>query len=90
MASATCFECAARAVVKSIEPGGGDLLNLVIEVTGEGRKDKAAKVAAARTLWVPAVNNHGGFGRWEFVEVTDPWDAVGVIRGAVVEAMARV
>ena len=67
----------------------GDL-NLIIEVTGQGRKDKAAKVAAARTLWVPAVNNHGGFGRWAIVEVTDPWDAVGVIRGAVAEAMAGV
>jgi type III restriction enzyme len=21
------------------------------------------------------VNNHGGFGRWAFVEVRDPWDA---------------
>ena len=64
----------------------GDL-NLVIEVTGEGRKDKAAKVGAARTLWVPAVNN-GGFGRWAFVEVTDPWDARQTIRGAVAEVMA--
>ena len=50
-------------------------LNLIVEVSGEGRKDKAAKVATAQTLWVPAINNHGGFGRWGFVEVTDPWDA---------------
>ncbi|MEO8679316.1 MAG: hypothetical protein ABI665_09740 [Vicinamibacterales bacterium] len=55
-------------------------LNLIVEVTGEGRKDKAAKVAAAKTLWVPAINNHGGFGRWAFVEVTDPWDAKGAIK----------
>jgi len=67
-----------------------DLLNLIVEVTGEGRKDKAARVAAARTLWIPAVNNHGGFGRWAFVEVTDPYDAIGVIRAAVREAMAAV
>ena len=60
-----------------------DRLNLIIEVSGEGRKDKAAKVAAARTLWVPAINHHGGFGRWAFVEVTDPWDAVGTLRAAV-------
>ena len=60
----------------------GDL-NLVIEVSGEARKDKAAKVSTARTLWVPAVNNHGGFGRWAFVEVTDPWDAQQAIRAAV-------
>jgi type III restriction enzyme len=42
----------------------------------EQKKDKAgAKVATARTLWVPAVNSHGGFGRWAFLEVIDPWAA---------------
>ena len=55
--------------------GADDLLNLIVEVTGEKKKDKEAKVATARDLWVPAVNNHGGFGRWAFIEVTDPWDA---------------
>lgn len=60
-----------------------DDLNLMVEVTGEARKDKAAKVTTARTLWVPAVNNHGGFGRWAFVEVTDPWDAQRTIRAAM-------
>ena len=64
----------------------GDL-NLIVEVTGEARKDKAAKVTTARTLWVPAVNNHGGFGRWAFVEVTDPWDAQRTIRGAIESAV---
>lgn len=57
-----------------------DLLNLLIEVTGEKKKDKAAKVTTARTLWVPAVNNHAGFGRWDFIEITDPWDAQNLIR----------
>ena len=60
--------------------GPDDLLSLIVEVSGEARKDKAAKAAAARTLWVPAVNNHGGFGRWGFIEITDPWDAKGTIR----------
>ncbi len=55
--------------------GPDDLLNLIVEVTGEKKKDNAAKVATARNLWVPAVNNHGGFGRWAFAEVDDPWDA---------------
>jgi type III restriction enzyme len=64
----------------------GDL-NLIIEVTGEARKDKAAKVTTARTLWVPAVNNHGGFGRWAFVEVTDPWDAQRTIRSTLALAV---
>ena len=65
-------------------------LNLIIEVSGEARKDKAAKVSTARTLWVPAVNNHGGFGRWAFVEVTDPWDAQATIRAAVEAACVAV
>jgi type III restriction enzyme len=60
--------------------GSDDLLNLLVEVTGEKKKDKAAKVTTARTLWVPAVNNHGGFGRWEFIEIADPWDAENTIR----------
>ena len=67
-----------------------DLLNVIVEVTGEARKDKAAKVTTARTLWVPAVNSHGGFGRWAFVEVTDPWDAQRTIRAAVLAAGAAV
>jgi len=53
-------------------PGGE--WNLILEVTGEKRPDKEAKTATARTLWVPAVNNHGGFGRWAFYETRDPWD----------------
>lgn len=55
-------------------------LNLIIEVSGEARKDKAVKVATARNLWVPAVNNHGGFGRWAFLEINDPWNAQHLIR----------
>jgi type III restriction enzyme len=61
-------------------------LTLILEVSGEARKDKAAKTSTARTLWVPAVNNHGGFRRWAFVEVTDPWDCQGVIRAAIAAA----
>jgi len=60
--------------------GRDDLLNVIIEVTGERDKDKAAKAATARNLWVPAVNNHGGFGRWAFLEISDPWDGKALIR----------
>lgn len=55
--------------------GQDDPLHLILEVTGEMKKDKEAKTATAQTLWVPAVNNHGGFGRWAFIEITDPWNA---------------
>jgi type III restriction enzyme len=63
--------------------GSGDLLNLIVEVTGEKKKDKAAKVRTARASWVSAINNHEGYGRWAFLEVADPWDAQSLIRGFV-------
>ena len=59
---------------------GCETLNLIIEVTGEHKNDKVSKVSTAKTLWVPAINNHGGFGRWVFLEITDPWNAKGGIR----------
>jgi len=49
-----------------------DLLNLIIEVSGEQRGDKDAKVATVESLWVPAVNNCGRIGRWAFVQVREP------------------
>ena len=74
-----------------VEDGHGreDLLNLLLEVTGEKKKDKAAKVATARALWVPAVNHHGGYGRWAFLEVSDPWDAASLIRGFLQELKSQ-
>jgi type III restriction enzyme len=63
--------------------GSDDLLNLIIEVSGEPHPEKPAKVATARTLWVPAVNNAGVYGRWDFLEISDPWDAPNTIRAHV-------
>jgi type III restriction enzyme len=60
-----------------------DPLNLIVEVSGASQRDKEAKVATAQTLWVPSVNNHGGLGRWDFIEITDPWDAANSIRAHV-------
>jgi type III restriction enzyme len=68
----------------------GDLLNLIVEVTGEKKKEKASKVAAARNLWVPAINNHGEFGRWAFIEISDPWDAKNTIRAFLVAGSSGV
>jgi type III restriction enzyme len=65
--------------------GPDDLLTLVLEVTGEVKKEKQAKVATAEHLWTEAVNNWGGLGRWAFLEVTDPWDAEHLIRSKYLE-----
>jgi type III restriction enzyme len=62
-----------------IQDGRSDPLNVLIEVTGQRKKDKVAKVDAARTYWVPAVNNLGEFGRWGFAEITDPWEAADLL-----------
>ncbi len=46
---------------------------LVVEVSG-GQKSPgptAVKAHTARDQWCAAVNNHGGFGRWGFIEITD-------------------
>jgi type III restriction enzyme len=69
--------------------GSSDLLNLIVEVTGEKKKDKAAKVVTARSLWVPAINNHGGFGRWAFLEIADPWNAMNLVREFLRAAPAK-
>jgi type III restriction enzyme len=72
-----------------INAGKTDPLNLIIEVTGEKKKEKAAKVDTARTLWVPAVNNHGGFGRWAFLEIADPWDSKNLIKAFIKELVTK-
>jgi type III restriction enzyme len=68
--------------------GTPDLLSLLIEVSGAARRDKEHKVSTTTSLWVPAVNNHGGFGRWKFIEVTDPWEAAGMIEAVVNDVAA--
>jgi type III restriction enzyme len=72
--------------IARIDDGNGpnDLLNLIIEVTGAKDSDKEQKVSTAKTLWVPAVNNDGRWGRWAFVEIGDPWDAVRAILACLV------
>lgn len=58
-----------------------DLLNLVVEVSGRPNdQEKQAKTGTARSLWIPAVNNEGTFGRWAFLENLDPWNAQTDIR----------
>ena len=76
-------------IVRMRAPGGSAVVNVIVEVSGQQLKDKDAKTSTARTLWVPAVNNHGAFGAWAFVEITDPWNAQAEIRaGARVAATA--
>ena len=61
-------------------PRPEDLLNLVVEISGQELKQKEAKVETARKMWVPAVNTEGSFGRWAFLEIDNPWNAKTAMR----------
>jgi hypothetical protein len=61
------------------------LLNPILESTGQKKKDKEAKVTTAQTLWIPAMNDHGEFGRWAFLEISDPWEAQAEIRERILK-----
>ena len=47
-----------------------------------GSPDKNSWVNPADGMLLPAYND-GRFGRWAFLEVTDPWDAANLMRAAV-------
>ena len=59
---------------------GADLLNLVVEISGQELKQREAKAETARKLWTPARNAERVFGRWAFLEIVDPWNAKTAIR----------
>lgn len=69
--------------------GPDDLLHVLVEVSGQRDEAKVDKSATARDFWVPAVNAHGGFGRWAFAEVTDPFDVHHTIRAVAGEGTRR-
>jgi type III restriction enzyme len=41
------------------------------------------------THWVPAVNNHSGFGRWAFLEIGDVHRAEAMIRAFLARRSAK-
>jgi type III restriction enzyme len=47
---------------------------LIVEVSGSQKSPGPTqqKATTARDSWCTAVNNHGGFGRWGYIEMTDP------------------
>jgi len=73
-----------------LNDGRPDPLKLVIEVTGYRGEHKATKVDTVRSLWLPAINGHGGLGRWAFLECTDPWVIQQQIRDFLVTRLSEV
>jgi type III restriction enzyme len=63
----------------------GQECTLIIEVSG-GQKSPGptqAKADTARDLWCAAVNNHGGWGRWGYIEIKDIAHAGPMINQAI-------
>ena len=54
--------------------GRGDPLHLVVEVKGRRGEDAQAKAETMETQWVPGVNALGCHGRWDFLELGDPYE----------------
>jgi type III restriction enzyme len=74
-------------LARLVDSGDGIRRTLVIEVSGT-RKDPSqttTKAATARQMWVPAVNNHGGWGLWAYCEIRDPTRAKLDINAAIDE-----
>ena len=68
------------------QPEGDDVVRtLIVEVSG-GQKSPGpthVKADTARNSWCAAVNNHGGFGRWGYLEVTSMTDVREVLARAI-------
>lgn len=65
-------------LVRLKEQDGSDVeRTLIIEVSGSQKSAHSPgspeqKATTARDSWCVAVNNHGGFGRWGYIEIKDP------------------
>jgi type III restriction enzyme len=73
------------------EPDDDNVRTLIVEVSG-GRKSPgptAVKAATARDQWCTAVNNHGAFGRWGYLEVTTMLGAGEVLGEAIENLLAE-
>lgn len=68
----------------------GEERTLILEVSGTRKSagPTAAKADTARDQWCVAVNNHGGWGRWAYLEVGDMTTAEGRIDDAIAHLTA--
>lgn len=53
--------------------GPTDPLNLIVEIKGYRGEDAKVKAETMHTYWIPGINNLKSFGRWAFLEITQPY-----------------
>ncbi|MDL5157471.1 BPTD_3080 family restriction endonuclease [Actinomycetospora termitidis] len=79
-------------LVDLVPAADGVRRSLLVEVSGT-QKPKAMtqeKADTARNLWCAALNNHGGWGRWGFLEITEPATAKSELTQAIADLYADV
>jgi type III restriction enzyme len=64
-------------------------LNLVVEIKGFRNVDAQLKAETMRTLWIPGVNNLGGFGRWAFAEFTHVFELEAAFNSLIISVTAH-
>lgn len=57
--------------IVQLDPGNGDITNLIVEIKGYRREDAKEKKITMDTYWVPGVNNAERYGKWAFAEFAD-------------------
>lgn len=75
-------------LVRLADAGDGMSRTLIVEVSGGAKRHHSPgpiseKSATTENLWIPAVNRHGQWGRWAYVEVGEPSSAAQRIRDAI-------
>jgi type III restriction enzyme len=53
--------------------GEGDPLHLIVEIKGIHGEDAKDKQQTMESYWLPGVNRMGKYGRWDFLELRDPF-----------------
>lgn len=74
--------------VVRLDDGCEDPLHLILEVKGFRGGDAQLKAETTKEMWVPGVNNLGGFGRWAFAEFRDVF-AIEAEFAALVEELVK-
>jgi len=54
-----------------LEDGDDDTLQVIVEISGQKRREKGIKTMTAATRWTNAINGDGRFGQWSFVELKE-------------------
>ena len=77
--------------IVQVDDGHGeeDPLHVIVEIKGYRGEDAKDKKNAMEVYWVPGVNNHGGYGRWTFVELTEPYSMAGDFEAQVNQAFKQ-